>query len=197
MAGLVAAAGFQVGDIGGDLLVTLPLQDLEDVATEVDPGVIPAAKQRARQVIDGVDDGSGVRQDPLFDADDLIPHLDAEVPCQLFACAGGVDLDAVCMRIAAEAADQRIVFQFLVQSAAQVEHGAVDNGANAAHTLNVSGALHLAQRVPDHGTADTEFRGQIDLGGQAVSIGVATGAQFFQKRRDDTVTDDRTAQADG
>ena len=32
---------------------------------------------------------------------------------------------------------------------------------------------------------------------QAVSIGVATGAQFFQKRRDDTVTDDRTAQADG
>ena len=150
-----------------------------------------------RQVIDGVDDGSGVRQDPLFDADDLIPHLDAEVPCQLFACAGGVDLDAVCMRIAAEAADQRIVFQFLVQAAAQVEHGAVDNGANAAHTLNVSGALHLAQRVPDHGTADTEFRGQIDLGGQAVGIGVAAGAQFFQKRRDDTVTDDRTAQADG
>ena len=43
-----------------------------------------------------------------------------------------------------------------------------------------SGALHLAQRVPDHGTADTEFRGQIDLGGQAVGIGVAAGAQFFQ-----------------
>ena len=61
----------------------------------------------------------------------------------------------------------------------------------------MTGALHLAQRVPDHGTADTEFRGQIDLGGQAVGIGVAAGAQFFQKRRDDTVTDDRTAQADG
>ena len=74
------------------------------------------------------------------------------------------------MGVAAKAADQRVVFQLLVQAAAQVEHGAVDNGANAAHTLNVSGALHLAQRVPDHGTADTEFRGQIDLGGQAVFV---------------------------
>ena len=39
--------------------------------------------------------------------------------------------------------------------------------------------------------------GKVYLGGQAVGIGVAAGAQFFQKRRDDTVTDDRTAQADG
>ena len=153
--------------------------------------------RRARQVIDGVDDGSGVRQDPLFDADDLIPRLDAEVPCQLFACAGGVDLDAVCMRIAAEAADQRIVFQFLVQAAAQVEHGAVDNGANAAHTLNVSGALHLAQCVPDHGTADTELGGKVYLRRQAVGVRVAAGAQLLQQGSDYAVTDDSAAKTAG
>ena len=101
------------------------------------------------------------------------------------------------MGVAAKAADQRVIFQLLVKAAAQAKHGAVDHCANAAYALDVTGALHLAQRVPDHGTADTEFRGQIDLGGQAVGIGVAAGAQFFQERRDDTVTDDRTAQADG
>ena len=82
------------------------------------------------------------------------------------------------MGVAAKTADQRVIFQLLVKAAAQAKHGAVDHCANAAHALDVTGALHLAQRVPDHGTADTEFRGQIDLGGQAVGIGVAAGAQF-------------------
>ena len=38
--GFVAAAGLQVGHIGGDLLVTLPLQDIEDAAGQVDAGVV-------------------------------------------------------------------------------------------------------------------------------------------------------------
>ena len=141
--------------------------------------------------------GGGVGQDAFFDADDLVPRCNGKIPGKLGPGADGIDLDAIGVGVAAKAADQRVIFQLLVKAAAQAEHGAVDHCANAAHALDVTGALHLAQRVPDHGTADTEFRGQIDLGGQAVGIGVAAGAQFFQKRRDDTVTDDRTAQADG
>ena len=118
--GLVAAAGLQVGHIGGDLLAALPLQDIEHAAAQVDAGVVPAAKQGARQVVDGVDDRGGVGEDALFDADDLIPRFDGQITGQLFACADGVDLDAVGVGVAAKAADQRVVFQLLVQAAAQV-----------------------------------------------------------------------------
>ena len=45
--GLVAAAGLQVRHVGGDLLVALLLQDLKDVAGQVDAGVVPVAEQAA------------------------------------------------------------------------------------------------------------------------------------------------------
>ena len=101
------------------------------------------------------------------------------------------------MGVAAKAADERVILQLLVQPAAQVQDTSVDHCADAAHPLDVTRTLHLAQRIADDGAADAEFGGKVYLGGQAVGIGVAAGAQFFQERRDDTVTDDRTAQADG
>ena len=51
--GLVAAAGLEVGHIGGHLLAALPLQNIEDVTRQVDAGVVPAPKQGAGQVVDG------------------------------------------------------------------------------------------------------------------------------------------------
>ena len=101
------------------------------------------------------------------------------------------------MGVAAKTADQRVIFQLLIQPAAQVEHSAVDHGPDAAHPLDVSGTLHLAQRIADDGAADAKLCGQIDLSGQTVRLGVAAGTQFFQQRGHDAVTDDRTAQADG
>ena len=71
--GLVAAAGLEVGYIRGDLLVAFLLQDIEHAAAQVDAGVVPAAKEGAGQIIDGVDDRGGVGQDAFFDADDLVP----------------------------------------------------------------------------------------------------------------------------
>ena len=93
--GLVAAAGLEVGHIGGHLLAALPLQNIEDVTRQVDAGVVPVPKQGAGQVVDGVDDGGGVGEDALLDADDIVAGLDGQITGQLFACADGVDLDAV------------------------------------------------------------------------------------------------------
>ena len=47
--GLVAAAGLEVGHIGGYLLAALPLQNIEDVTRQVDAGVVPVPKQGAGQ----------------------------------------------------------------------------------------------------------------------------------------------------
>ena len=77
------------------------------------------------------------------------------------------------MGVAAKAADQRVVLQLLVQAAAQPQHSTVHYRANTAHPFHITGALHLAQRVTDHGTAHPQFGGKVYLGGQAVGLGIA------------------------
>ena len=194
--GLVAAAGLQVRHVGRDLLAALLLQDIEHAAAQVDAGVVPVAKQGAGQIINGVDDRGGVGEDALFDADHLIPRFNGQVAGQLGPGADGIDLDAIGVGVAAKAADQRVVFQLLVQPAAQVEYRAVDHGADAAHSLDVTGALHLAQSIADDRAADAELCSQIDFCGQTVCVGVAPGAQFLQQGRHNAVADDGPAQAD-
>ena len=73
--GLIAAAGLEVGHIGGHLLAALPLQNIEDVTRQVDAGVVPAPKQGAGQVVDGVDDGGGVGEDALVIASELSKYI--------------------------------------------------------------------------------------------------------------------------
>ena len=195
--GLVAAAGLEVGHIGGHLLAALPLQNIEDVTRQVDAGVVPVPKQGAGQVVDGVDDGGGVGEDALLDADDIVAGLDGQITGQLFACADGVDLDAVGVGVAAKAADERVILQLLVQPAAQVQDTSVDHCADAAHPLDVTRTLHLAQRIADDGAADAEFGGKVYLGGQTVGLCIAACAQFLQQSADDAVADDSTTQAAG
>ena len=177
--GLVAAAGLEMGHIGGHLLAALPLQNIEYVTRQVDAGVVPVPKQGAGQVVDGVDDGGGVGEDALLDADDIVAGLDGQITGQLFACADGVDLDAVGVGVAAKAADERVILQLLVQPAAQVQDTSVDHCADAAHPLDVTRTLHLAQRIADDGAADAEFGGKVYLGGQTVSLCIAACAQFL------------------
>ena len=177
--------------------MTLPLQNIKDAARQVDPGVIPDAEEGAGQIVDGVDDGGGIGEDPLFDADHFLPGRDRQIPRQLLPGTHRVDLDAVCMGIAAEAADQGVIFQFLIQPAAQTQHRAVDHRADAAHPLDVTGTLHLAQRVADHRPAHAQLSRKIDLGRQAVGLRIAAGAQFVQQRSHDAVADDGTAQPTG
>ena len=195
--GFVPAAGLEVGHIGSHLLAALPLQDLEYVARQVDAGEVPAAEEGAGQVVDGVDDGGGVGEDALLDADHLVARLDGQLPGQLFVGADGIDLDAVGVGVAAKAADERVILQLLVQAAAQAQHAPVDHCADAAHPLDVARTLHLTQCVSDDGAADAEFGGKVHLRRQTVGLCIAAGAQFLQQSADDAVADDSAAQAAG
>ena len=69
--------------------MALLLQNFKDVTGQVDAGVVPVPKQGAGQVVDGVDDGGGVGEDALLDADDIVAGLDGQITGQLFACADG------------------------------------------------------------------------------------------------------------
>ena len=140
---------------------------------------------------------SGVGQHPLFDADQLVAGVDLQAGGHLFPRAQGGNLDPVCVGVAAKAADQVVVFQLLVQPAAQVEHSPVDHGADTPHPFDVAGPLHFAQSVPDHRPADPHFGGQIHLGGQMVGVGVAAVPQLVQQVGDDPVADHDAAQAAG
>src|SRR5699024_1364592 len=143
------------------------------------------------------DHRGGVGQHPFADADQVGPGLHLQALGQLGAGPQGLDLDAVGMGIAAERTDQGIVFQLLVQAAAQGQHRPVDHRADAPHPLHIAGALHGAEGVPDDGAADAQLSGKVQLGGQAVGPGPAAGAQFFQQLGDHPVADDPAAQVDG
>ena len=116
---------------------------------------------------------------------------------QLLPGTDGKDLNAVSVGIAAKAADQRVVFQLLVQTAAQAQHRTVHHRANAAHTLHVTSAFHFAQCVTDDGAAHAQLGGKIHLGRQTVGPGIAPGAQLFQQTGNDAVADDSAAQPAG
>ena len=98
--------------------MALLLQDLKDVAGQVDAGVVPVAEQAAGQVVDGIDHRGGVGKDTLFDTDHLVTDFQCQRVRHLLACTKKHHLNAVGMGVAAKAADQRVVLQLLVQAAA-------------------------------------------------------------------------------
>ena len=118
-------------------------------------------------------------------------HPDAPETKQL---AEGMARDYDCLLYTS---DQRVVFQLLVQPAAQAQHSAVHHRANAAHALHIACALHLAQCIADDGAAHAQLSGKIYLGGQTVGPGIAPGAQLFQQTGNDAVADHSTAQSVG
>ena len=177
--------------------MALPLQNIEHTAGQVDAGVVPVAEQAARQIVDGVDHRGGVGKDALFDADHLVAGFDVQIMGQLIPRPDGKHLNAVGMGVAAKAADQRVIFQFLVQTAAQAQHRTVHHRADAAHPLYIACTLHFAQSVPDHGAAYSQFGGKIHLCRQTVCMGIAPGAQFVQQAGDHPVADHSTAQSAG
>ena len=177
--------------------MALPFQNIEHAAGQVDAGVVSGTEQCSGQVVDGVDHRGGVGQNALFNADHVVARLNFQIAGQLFTGTDGKYLNAVGVGVAAKAADQRVVFQLLVQPAAQAQHSAVHHRANAAHALHIACALHLAQSIADDGAAHAQLSGKIYLGGQTVGPGIAPGAQLFQQTGNDAVADHSTAQSVG
>ena len=177
--------------------MALLLQNLKDVAGQVDASVVPVTEQAAGQVVDGIDHRGGIGKDTLFDADHLIADFQRQRMGHLLACTKKHHLNAIGVGVAAKAADQRVVLQLLVQTAAQPQHSTVHHRANAAHTFHITGALHLAQRVTDHGAAYPQLGGKVYLGGQAVGLGIAPVGQLLQQACNNAVADHSAAQAAG
>ena len=88
-------------------------------------------------------------------------------------------------------------FKLLVHAAGQIDHIAVDHGANAAHALNVTGTFQFTQCIAHNGTAYVQPVGQLQFGRQMVGILPNAVAQLLQQLGHNLVRNQYAAQAGG
>ena len=86
---------------------------------------------------------------------------------------------AVAVGFLADGADHLVEFQLFVHAVFHVGNIAVDQRADAAHALQISGAFQLAQGIAHRGAAQPQKLGKLHLAGQLLCLGIHAVAQLI------------------